>query len=214
MNIKVVIEKELKRMFVLGVTGPSGAGKSLASQHLVKRGFAHIDADKSARAVVTPGSPCLLKLKEAFGDDIILDDGSLDRKKLAHLAFDGGKVDLLNSITHPYILQQIQSELKGLADSGCKFAVLDAPTLFESGSDRLCDKVMAVLANRELRIKRIMERDGISREKALERIRAQPDDEFYKSRADYVVISDGGDKELFAGVDKIADIICGDGGLH
>ncbi|HEX2939112.1 MAG TPA: dephospho-CoA kinase [Ruminiclostridium sp.] len=201
-------------MFVLGVTGPSGAGKSLAAQHFIKLGFAHIDADKSARVVVGPGSSCLSQLAREFGKEIINADGSLDRKKLASLAFSGGRVDDLNRITHPFILEEIKSELNKLAESGVSYTVLDAPTLFESGSDKFCDRIMSVLANKELRIKRIMNRDGISFEKAAERVGAQPDDEFYKDRSDFVVSSDSGEKELFAGVEQVSREIRGDGGFN
>lgn len=194
-------------MFVLGITGPSGAGKSLVSKHFLKRGFAHIDADKSARAVMRTGEPCLLKLKDFFGDGILFPDGSLDRGKLAFLAFGGGKVDELNRITHPFILSEIKREIGGIAASGAHCAILDAPALFESGADKFCDKILVVLADRELRIKRIMERDGISREKAAERIDAQPDENFYMKRADFIIRSDGGESELFAGADKAADCI-------
>lgn len=202
-------------MFILGLTGPSGAGKSLAAQRFVSHGFAHIDADKTARAVVEPGSPCLKELVRAFGEDIVRKDGSLDRKKLARLAFEGRRVVELNAITHPYIIREIERELEELEKAGCKYAVLDAPTLFESGADRLCDKVMAVTASRELRLKRIMERDGITFEQAKARIDAQPGESFYMDKSDYAASSDGGSTELFAAVDRVADEIkrgCGGGG--
>lgn len=194
-------------MFILGVTGPSGAGKTLASRRFLERGFGHIDADKLAREVVKPGSQCLSKLEEAFGGGIIRTDGSLDRKKLASLAFDGGKVELLNAITHPFILERLKTEIMVLSDKNVKYLILDAPTLFESGADRLCDKVMVVTAARELRIKRIMERDGISLKEATARVDAQPAEEFYTSRADFIISSDRGETQLFDGVDRVAEKI-------
>lgn len=197
----------MRKMFILGLTGPSGAGKSLAAQRFVSHGFAHLDADKTSRAVVKPGSPCLKALAEAFGGDIIQKDGSLDRKKLAQLAFTGGRVDQLNAITHPFIIREIERELDEIERAGYRFAVLDAPTLFESGADRLCDNVMAVTASRELRIKRIMARDGISFEQANARVDAQPDQSYYKDKSDYIACSDGGKTELFAAVDWVADKI-------
>ena len=161
------------KLFVLGLTGPSGAGKSLAARHLELRGFSHVDADRVARAVVEPGSPCLKALASAFGAEIVRDDGSLDRKKLGELAFGGGKVAQLNDITHPFIKSEIESKLAALESDGVRFAVLDAPALFESGANLLCDRVMAVMAGRELRILRVMARDDISREQAQTRIDAQ-----------------------------------------
>lgn len=197
----------MRKMFILGLTGPSGAGKSLAAQRFVFHGFAHLDADKTARVVVEPGSPCLKELAEVFGKDIIKADGSLDRKKLAQLAFGGGRVEELNAVTHPYITKEIERELERLEKAGYRFAVLDAPALFESGADKMCDSVMAVTASRELRIKRIMDRDKITFEQAAARVDAQPDESFYKDRSDYVACSDGGTPELFAAVDRVVEII-------
>lgn len=199
-------------MFILGVTGPSGAGKSLAAARLAERGFAHVDADAAARAVVAPGSPCLKKLTETFGADILLTDGTLDRKKLASRAFKGGRLAELNAATHPFIIDEIGKELDRLKKEGKRHVVLDAPALYEAGADRLCDKVLAVTAPRELRLKRIMDRDGISQKLAEERLSAQPDDRFYTERSDYAVNSDGGSKLLLAAVDRVADDILGAGG--
>lgn len=198
----------MRRMFILGLTGPSGAGKSLAAQHLVQRGFSHVDADKAARAIAMPGSPCLKELAAEFGTEIICADGSLDRKKLAKLAFGGNKVERLNAITHPYIINEINRALSALESSGARYAILDAPALFESGADRICDRILAVTAGRELRIKRIMERDGITQEQAQSRVDAQPDDDFYTTKADFTAGSDNGEAELFAAVDRAADTIC------
>lgn len=197
----------LQKMFVLGLTGPSGAGKSLAAQHLEERGFRHYDADKAARAVVEPGKPCLAALAEAFGPLILRADGSLDRKKLAELSFAGGRVAQLNAITHPFIYREIERELTDMENSGAQFATLDAPTLYECGVDRFCNRVLAVTAGRELRIKRIMARDGITTKQAEARVDAQPDVAFYKEKADFLACSDGGETELFGAIDSIADKI-------
>lgn len=197
----------IPKMFVLGLTGPSGVGKSLAARHLEQRGFCHLDADIAARAVVEPGKPCLAALAAAFGSSILRADGSLDRKKLGGLAFAGGRVAQLNAISHPFIFTEIDRELADFESSGVRFATLDAPTLYECGVDRLCDRVLAVTAGRVLRIERIMARDGMTPEQAKTRVDAQPDDSFYKEKADFSICSDAGETELFAAVDRIADII-------
>lgn len=199
-------------MFILGLTGQTGAGKSFAAQRLVKLGFSHIDADRAARAVVEPGRPCLLKLAEVFGKEIICENGSLDRKKLAELAFGGGRVDELNAVTHPFIIEEINNELLELEKSGVQFAVLDAPALFESGADKMCDKIMAVTAPKDLRLERIMKRDKIGHQMALSRIDAQHDEEFYTERADFVVISTAEDNDLLEAVDRAALLLTGSGG--
>jgi dephospho-CoA kinase len=199
----------MRKMFILGLTGPSGAGKSLAARHLETRGFSCVDADMVSRVVAGPGSPCLKALAAAFGAGIVRGDGSLDRKKLAELAFAGGRVGQLNAVTHPFIVREIESRLAALENAGVRFTVLDAPTLFESGADKFCCRVMAVTASRALRIERVMARDCISREQAQTHIDAQPKEVYYKEKADFTVCSDGGKAELFAAVDRVADIIRG-----
>ena len=198
-------------MFILGLTGPSGAGKSLAARHLEQRGFYHIDADLAARAVMEPGRECLKALAAAFGGEIIREDGVLDRKRLAQLAFAGGRVAELNAVTHPFILKEIEGQLRAAEQTGARYTVLDAPALYESGADSICDKVLAVTADRALRVARIIERDGITKEQAETRVNAQPDERFYTDRADYIIRSDGGQAELFPAVDRIADRICSGG---
>lgn len=201
-------------MFILGLTGQTGAGKSFAARRLAKLGFSHVDADKAARAVVAPGKPCLEKLREVFGNEIICEDGSLDRRKLAELAFSGGRIAELNAATHPFIMEEIKGELENLEKSGALFAVLDAPALFESGADKLCDKTMAVTAPQDLRLERIMKRDRIGREQALSRICAQHGEDFYTKRADFVVKSTADDSDLLGAVDKTALLItAGSGGI-
>lgn len=180
-------------LFVLGLTGPTGAGKGVVAARLVKRGFVCIDADREARAVVEPGSPCLAALVRVFGAGILKGDGSLDRAELAKLAFAGGRVAELNATTHPFIRARIEYTLAELAQQGAHYVVLDAPALFESGADRICDRVAAVLAPREDRLARIMRRDGLTLEQAQGRLSAQPDDSFYTQRAD-AVLQNGGDE--------------------
>lgn len=192
-------------MFILGLTGPTGSGKSLAASRLKELGFEVLDADRVARSVVEPGTACLRELEQAFGSEIIRDDGSLNRKALASVVFsDQNELKKLNSITHPHIIIEMQKQLEGLEAEGCKYAVLDAPALFEAGAERLCDRVMVITAPRALRLERILHRDGITPEEAVSRIDAQPDERFYTSRADYSVSSEMGTRSLMEQIDEIA----------
>jgi dephospho-CoA kinase len=184
--------KQVISLFVLGLTGPSGTGKSYAAELFACAGFSIIDADSTARKVVEPRSPCLHELCEAFGSEIINSCGMLDRKMLAKKAFaNKASLDKLNFITHPHIIKAINAELDALKQKGEGVAVLDAPALFESGADSVCDAVVTVTAPKALRLKRIMERDKLTEEQAKQRINAQPDDEYYTSRAAYVISNDG-----------------------
>lgn len=194
-------------LFVLGLTGPTGAGKGAVAARLAERGFVRIDADQEARAVVEPGSPCLAALVRVFGAEILKEDGSLDRAALAKLAFAGGRVAELNATTHPYIRARIEYTLAELAQRGVHYVVLDAPALFESGADRICDRVAAVMAPAKDRLARIMRRDGLTLKQARERLLAQPEESFYTQRADAVLQNGGDESALEREADRLYEAV-------
>lgn len=173
-------------MFVIGLTGPTGSGKSTFSAMLRERGFYIADADKAARTVVEPGTPVLRALCDAFGADILEPDGTLCRKRLAQRAFSSPEnVQTLNALTHPAIERVLFDEIASHPDA--RGAVLDAPTLIESGICEKCDLIAVVLAPPEERLRRIMRRDSMTEERARQRMQAQPPDAFYLERADVVL---------------------------
>lgn len=172
--------------FVLGLTGPTGAGKGVFSACAKDLGFNVIDCDLVARQAVKKGMPALLALTKAFGEDILLENGELDRKKLAAVAFSSSdKTELLNNTVLPYIKELIIKEIKG------DKVLLDAPTLFESGVNTMCNKTVAVLASEHLRKGRIISRDNIDNTAADIRLSAGKPDEFYYNNADEVIINNG-----------------------
>lgn len=176
------------KKIVIGLTGQTGAGKSTASNAMKKCGCGIIDADKIAREAVEPKTACLKMLTNAFGCDIINEDGSLNRKKLAEKAFSSKEnTQLLNEITHPYIVELTKQRIAEYFASGCNIVVFDAPQLFESGSDKLCDIIVSVIASQECRLARIISRDGISREKALSRMKVQLSEEYFLEHSDYIL---------------------------
>lgn len=177
----------MKNNFILGLTGPTGAGKSSVAALLAQHGFFHIDADVVARKVMEPGSPILPRLEAEFGG-VLKGDGSLDRKALAKKAFDSPvATKKLNSLTHPAILKEIEKQAEEAAALGYTKLVVDAAALFESGGEKMCDKTAAVLAPPEERLKRIMGRDGLTREEALHRMHGQKADAFYRRQADFLL---------------------------
>lgn len=181
-------------MTVLGLTGPTGAGKGAVGKWLAQRGASVIDTDRLAREVVEKGSDCLAQLVGQFGDDILKEDGTLDRAVLAAKAFASPtEKAALEAITHPAIIARTRDIL---ADCDAPLAVIDAPLLFESGMNALCDVTLAVLAPADVRLSRILARDGISEAAAKQRMNAQPDDAFYCARADHTVINDGDEAQL------------------
>lgn len=177
---------------VIGLTGPTGAGKSELTALLTKAGIPVVDTDILAREVTQPGHPCLQKLAAAFSSAILRSDGSLDRRELAARAFatPQGRATL-NAITHPPVLARAQQLVEKHFAAGAACVVIDAPLLFESGGDTLCDRTVAVLAAPHTRLARIMQRDNLTEEQARVRMNAQPSEEYYTARVDEVLRNDG-----------------------
>ena len=181
-------------MRVFGITGGSGSGKSTVSEMLADMGVYIIDTDKIARQVVESGSDCLEELCRAFGNEILLPDGSLDRKKLAGIAFaDKEKTALLSRITHKYI----KAETKRLIDnSTAELIGIDGAVIIGSPIEPMCEALVYVTADRDIRLARIKNRDGLDEAEAEKRLSAQPDDDFYRRRADFVIENNGSETEL------------------
>ena len=178
---------------VLGLTGQTGAGKSTVCSLLQsEQGICVVDADKIAREVVTSGTDCLAEIVLHFSITVLNEDGTLNRKKLAKIVFnDRNQLKELNRITFPYILAGMREKVKEGEKQGNSIVILDAPLLFESKADQLCDKILAVVAQKETRKQRIMERDSLTAEEAEARIKSQHDDSFYIERSNYVIHNDG-----------------------
>ena len=175
----------------IGLTGPTGAGKSSAAKLCESFCLNHIDCDKLARKAVEKGSDGLHALVKAFGNDILNPDETLNRKKLASIAFaTKEKTQLLNDTTFPFIKQLV---LKATEKGN---TLLDAPTLFESGLDNICFKTIAVLCDKQTRLNRIIKRDNLTEEQAVTRMNAGKDDAFYIENADYIIYNNNGEGEF------------------
>lgn len=187
----------MKDIFVVGLTGPTGAGKTTVAAKLRARGLSVINADEISRRVTSEDPHALRELRVAFGDTILNADGTLNRKRLAHLAFsDPAMTRKLNDTLHPLIIMETRRQLRRLALAGAKMAVLDAALLFESSAYLLCDDTVAVLADEETRMMRIMERDGLSKEEAMERIGAQNSLNYYRNHANHTITNNGDEAAL------------------
>lgn len=164
-------------MKIIGVCGGSGSGKSTVSAFLASFGGSMLDTDRIYHELINTSSPCVDALVEAFGREVLAGN-TIDRNKLRDVVFsDEKKRQLLNSISHRYVLEELEKRIKNAEKENCPFVVIDAPLLFEAGLDERCDIVIAVVADRLTRVKRITERDGITEKAALERIDKQiPDD--------------------------------------
>jgi dephospho-CoA kinase len=182
-------------MKIIGLTGQSGAGKGVASAIFQKYGIPAVDTDAVYHEILRSPGPCTAELTEAFGTAVLGKDGLVDRKMLAGAVF--GKpntptlLHTLNAITHKYIMTETREMLAAFAKNGARAAIIDAPQLYEAGVERECDWVVAVLAPRQVRLDRIVARDGISPEAAARRIDAQKPDTFYREHCDAILENDG-----------------------
>ena len=184
---------------VIGLTGPTGSGKSSTSDIAENFGFQVIDCDKTARKATQKGTKGLKALVSVFGKEILLPDGSLNRKALAAKAFkDKQSTDLLNKTVLPYIADIVIKQAEG------RDTLLDSPTLFESGINKICNKTIAVLADKDIRLKRIIARDNLTLKEAETRLNAGKDEEFYRQRANYILYNNG-DENAF--LKRFSDIL-------
>ena len=175
-------------MVVIGLTGGSGVGKGCVCREFLKYNINSIDTDQTARQVCGVDTPCLNELVSTFGNIILNEDGTLNRKQLASIAFaDKDKHETLNKITHYYILNEVRAWLDTQRTAGHIAAIVDAPLLFESGFDKECDIIIAVTAPREKRLERLLLRDNIPLEAIELRLSKQWNDEFYTKKTNFVI---------------------------
>lgn len=178
-------------MKIIGVTGNSGSGKSTVSTIIKNNlGCTVISADNLAKKINIPGTEYYEKTIEIFGEGILKEDGTINRRKLAPILFSDVETKRkMNELTSKYVggeIERLVNEEKSKSNNN--FMVIDAPLLFECGVDKLCDYVIAVTCEEEdTKIKRICMRDKITRNQAKIRLDAQPNDEFYSSKADYTI---------------------------
>ncbi|HYR76726.1 MAG TPA: dephospho-CoA kinase [Pyrinomonadaceae bacterium] len=181
-------------MLKVGLTGSIAVGKSFVLGVLAELGCRVLNADVTAREVVAPESPGLRAAVDAFGKEILLPDGGLDRAKLGSLIFaDEQKRLRLNSILHPFIIAKQDEQMRKWESEDPKgIAVIDAALMIESGGYRRFDKLIVVHCRPEVQLQRLMSRDGLDREQAEQRIAAQMLQEEKKKFADFLIdTSDG-----------------------
>ncbi|MGE8206346.1 dephospho-CoA kinase [Heyndrickxia sp. NPDC080065] len=159
---------------ILGLTGGISSGKSTVSNMLSAKGYTIIDADIAAREVVNIGESAYHQIVEAFGEDILLEDKSLNRKKLGGIVFhDTEKRLLLNSIVHPAVRSYMLHKKEEAIAVGKKTVIMDIPLLFESKLTYMVDRTILVYVDQMVQLQRLMNRDQLSKEEALARMNAQ-----------------------------------------
>lgn len=181
-------------MTVIGITGPTGAGKTTVLRVLEGMGALVLDCDALYHRLTETCRPMRRALRTVFGPDIFGPDGALRRKQLGAIVFDDPQaLARLEAITHRYIRRAVRRQLARAARAGRPAAAVDAIALLESGLGRDCDVTVAVVASEQVRVKRIMAREGIDEGYARLRTAAQKGEEYFAQRCDYVLRNDGDD---------------------
>jgi len=159
---------------IIGLTGSIASGKSTVAKMITALGLPIVDADIVARDVVEPGTETLALIAEQFGQDILLEDGTLNRAKLGDIIFhEPAKRKILNDIMHPAIRQEMLRQRDAYLEAGNKHVVMDIPLLFESKLQHYVERIIVVSVSEEVQLRRLMERNHLSEEDALARIRSQ-----------------------------------------
>ena len=185
-------------MTVIGITGPTGAGKTTVLKELKKLGACILDADVVYHELLESDFTLRSDLEERFGA-LTREDGSFDRKKLGSIVFhDPAALEDLNAIAHRRVVLELGRRLLLAKKEGIQAAAIDAIALFESGASELCHVTLAVTAPPEVRVRRIMAREGISQDYAWSRVKAQKPDEYFSQHCDYTLINDCPSAEEFS----------------
>ncbi len=203
--------KKVCVMTVIGLTGPTGAGKGEVA-NILKTSFGAmiINADEVYHSLLVPPSECLDEICKEFGSSVLLENGTLNRQALANVVFSNeDKLQRLNTVTHKYVLAEIVLLLNAKEYTECSITVIDAPLLIEAGVDKICKYTVSVLADKDIRTKRIQERDKITLHDAEKRISAQQDDSFYISNSDFIIYNNSDTSGLVQQIGKILETIGG-----
>ncbi len=168
------MDKERKKMMIIGLTGGISSGKSTVAEMIKQLGIPIVDADVIAREVVEPNEEAYAQIVQHFGTSILNEDQTIDRKKLGAIVFnDENERKKLNSIVHPAIRQRMKQQKEQYLQEGFVHVVLDIPLLFESKLTYLVEKTLLVYVNEDVQLQRLMARDESTKEEALSRIKSQ-----------------------------------------
>lgn len=194
---------------IIGITGNSGTGKTsickaLEENKINGRTPFVIDADRIVKKMSVKGEKYYNQIVSTFGKEVLQENGELDRAKLASIVFiDEEKRELLNQITYKYVAEEIKKQAK---ESKSDFVIIDAPLLIESKLNEVCNVVISVIADKETKLKRIIERDNLDEKTALDRLNAQKEDEFYIKNSNLVIVNNN-NSNLEKHVEKIKEVI-------
>ena len=194
-------------MLKIGLTGGIGSGKSSVSELFSDWGSYIFDADSVAKEILNHNETAQGEIIAEFGTDVLDGKNSIDKQKLARVAFQDENHQLrLNTIIHPYVFSEIDSKFDIiLAKKEHEIFVVDAALIYESGADTHMDYVIVVTSHLRLRTQRVMERGGLTREEFLDRVDLQWPDEDKVHMADFVIHNNGTEKDLLEESKKVFD---------
>ena len=188
----------------IGITGGIGSGKSMVTDLLKEKGFGVIDADEVSREAAMPGEPAMLRLREDLGDEVFNEDGSLNRQELAKIIFnDPVALISVNEIFHGDIKERMEAHTRTYEEKGDQVVFISAPLLYEADADWMTDEVWLVTADEDIRIRRVMKRDGISEEDVRARMENQMPEEEKRVKADIIIENNESLEKLYSNVDKL-----------
>lgn len=190
-------------MLVLGLTGGTGAGKTTVLELLRKKGAMILDCDCIYYELLSEDTPLRSAIGKTF-DNVFFANGELNRQKLGNLVFQNpAELDKLNALVYEHLGAEVKCRLADAKKQGASLCAVDAVNLLESGLGELCDATIGVIAEEGLRVQRIMERDSISEDYALSRIRAQKQDDYYRRNCDHILINNGDRQTLHLQVEHL-----------
>ncbi|OFL90429.1 dephospho-CoA kinase [Corynebacterium sp. HMSC055D05] len=192
----------------VGLTGGIGSGKSTVARMLADEGFPVVDADQIAREIMEPGSPVLAQVAEVFGEDLIDDTGALNRAELAKRAFSSTEqTEKLNALTHPAIRAESNRRFDEAEKAGARAVIYDMPLLVDLGLHHDMDMTVVVDVDVDERVRRLVDKRGLTEAGARARIAQQVDDDTRRAAADIVVDNNGPLEALAAQVEKVVRMI-------
>ena len=196
------------KCMIIGLTGGIASGKSTVSSILIEKGFRVIDSDKISREVVDIGEPAYEELVDYFGEVILNNDGRLNRQKLGDIVFTDEKLlQVLNSITHPYIFKELKEQIY---DKCVEFNIIfvDIPLLFERYDEFITqgiifDEIWLIYVDKETQLDRLMLRNNLNKKQAIDGINAQIPLEKKKEKATRIINNNGDIEQLNKNVEKL-----------
>jgi len=201
--IRAADYKVINTSRIIGLTGMSGAGKSTVSKVFEKRGYFTVNMDVFANAVIL-NAECQAELRNLF-PEMYDDNGVFDRKRAAAAVFsDKAKLKRYESVVFPHINRELLIKIE---ESGADKVLIDAPTLYQAGEDVFCEKVIAVVADRDICVSRIVRRDSISEKDAAKRLGSQFDADYFRKKADYIIENNGSAEESAERTNEVIDSI-------